>query len=139
MRTRTLLLLAIGCGLAILLAGGIQLWRLANQATPAAPLAVGQSGIAGDASVQVVSYAVHGATGVVTVTIGGVADAAGLQGFTLVTPGKALALLPGAGTCDGITVAPVTCTLGFSLDGVTGIDRQLVFQRADERVRWKLV
>jgi hypothetical protein len=139
MRTRTLLLLAIGCGLAILLAGGVQLLRLANQSTPAAPLSVGQSGTAGDAEVTVVSYAVQGANGVVTVTLGGVDDAAGLDGFTLVTPGKPLAPLPGGGTCTGFTVAPVTCTLAFSLTGVSGVDRQLVFQRAEERVRWKLV
>jgi len=139
MRTRTLLLLAIGCGLAILLAGGIQLWRLANESTPAPPLTIGQSGVAGDAHVTVAGYAVQGATGMVTVTLSGVDDPAGVKGFTLVTPGKALAPLAGVGTCTGITVAPVTCTLGFSLEGVSGADRQLLFQRAEEHLRWKLV
>ena len=48
MKTRTLLLLAVTCGIAILVAGMFVLLRLDHQTT-AAPLGIGQQGVAGDA------------------------------------------------------------------------------------------
>ena len=74
MRTRTLLLLAVSCGLAILLAGGIQLWRLANQEPPTPSLEVGGTGMAGDAIVTVTKATDAGDAFVVTVTLAGVDD-----------------------------------------------------------------
>ena len=38
-----------------------------------------------------------------------------------------------------IAVAPTTCTVVFPTDAFTTEDRQLLFIRADERVRWILV
>ena len=142
MRTRTLLLLAVTCGLAILLAGGIQLFRLANQESPDPPLTIGSTGTAGDAAVTVDSVDVTDTALVVTVTLEGVDDPDGLDGFSLVAPGKRIAHDADAanGTaCTRFTVAPVTCTLRFPTDGLTGSDRQLLFIRADDQVRWKLV
>ena len=113
MRTRTLLLLAVSCGLAILLAGGIQLWRLANQEPPTPSLEVGGTGMAGDAIVTVTKATDAGDAFVVTVTLAGVDDPDGLEGFTLV--GVDLAVKPSSvvnpGSCTGFTVAPVECTL----------------------------
>ena len=139
MRTRTLLLLAVSCGLAILLAGGFQLLRLANQTTSVA-LLVGASGSAGDALVKVVDF--HEANGVamLTVTISGVDDPQGLDGFRLQTVD---ALRPpnqrADSACRGFTVAPVTCTLVFVTADAKGASRQLIFRRAEQQVRWKLV
>lgn len=142
MRTRTLLLLAVSCGLAILLAGGVQLFRLSNQEAPAPPLAVGATGSAGDAMVTVVDVDITDTALVVTVTLGGVDDAGGLDGFSLVAPNTRIAPSTDApiGTaCTGFTVAEVTCTLSFATDGLTGTDRQLLLIRAEDQVRWKLV
>ena len=142
MRTRTLLLLAVMCGLAIVLAGGIQLFRLANQETPIPPLPIGGTGTAGDAAVSVDSVDVTDTALVVTVTLEGVDDPNGLDGFSLVAPGKRIAhdaAEVDGNACTRFTVAPVTCTLSFPTDGLSGSDRQLLFIRAGDQVRWKLV
>jgi len=142
MRTRTLLLLAVTCGLMILLAGGYQLFRLSNQETPAPPLAVGATGSAGDATVTVQDVDSTDSALVVTVTLGGVDDAEGLEGFSLVAPNTRVAPVAEPvvqGACIGFTVAEVTCTLSFPTGGLTGTDRQLLLIRAEDQVRWKLV
>jgi hypothetical protein len=138
MRTRTLLLLAVTCGLAILLAGGFQLLRLSNQ-TAASALAVGATGSAGDATVKVVDFHEADGVAVVTVTLSGVDDASGLAGFRLQTVDELL--VPNqhdARACTGFTVAPTTCTLAFGTSGAKGVSRQLVFRRAEQQVRWRL-
>ena len=139
MRTRTLLLLAVSCGLAILLAGGIQLLRLANQDAPA-PLTVGDAGTAGDAKVTVVSAREAGDSFVVTVAIEGVDDTNGVDGFTLVGVGLTeKPLASGPDDCTGFTEARVECTLTFANGGFETSDRQLLLIRAEDQVRWKLV
>lgn len=143
MRTRTLLLLAVSCGLAILLAGGIQLFRLSNQEKPAPPLTVGARGSAGDATVTVEDVDTTDSALVVTVTLGGVDDPEGLDGFSLVAPNTRIAPATddtvGSTACTGISVAEVTCTLSFPTEGLTGTDRQLLLIRAEDQVRWKLL
>ncbi len=142
MRTRTLLLLAVSCGLAILLAGGIQLLRLSNQEQPTPPLAVGATGSAGDATVTVEDVDTTDSVMVVTVTLGGVDDPEGLDGFSLVAPNTRIGPTVDDGVdtaCIGFTVAEVTCTLSFPTNGLTGTDRQLLLIRAEDQVRWKLV
>ena len=66
MRTRTLLLLAVTCGLAILIAGTVQILRLAGQDTQPI-LAIGDTGTAGDANVTVTAF--EEVDGVTTVTV----------------------------------------------------------------------
>jgi hypothetical protein len=139
-RTRTLLLLAIGCGLAILIAGGIQLLRVGNQESSSTLLDAGQPGKAGDVTVTLLSSSVSAtATGsglVATVALGGIDDPDGLEGFTLVGPGKVASVT--SSTCAGITAEPVECDLTFATDGMQGSSRQLIFRRADEQLRWVL-
>ena len=126
----------------ILLAGGIQLFRLANQESPTPPLTVGATGSAGDAAVTVEDVDTTDTALVVTVTLGGVDDVEGLDGFSLVAPNMRIAPDPElsvATACTGFTVAEVTCTLSFPTQGLTGSDRQLLLIRAEDQVRWKLV
>ena len=142
MRTRTLLLLAVSCGLAILLAGGLLLFNLSKQQPLAPPLAVGATGSAGDATVTVEDVVTTDSALVVTVTLAGVDDPEGLDGFSLVAPNSRIA--PAADdtvdtSCTGFTVAEVTCTLSFPTGRLTGTDRQLLLIRAEDQVRWKLV
>lgn len=136
MRTRTLLLLAIACGLVILLAGGIQLLRVGGQEQTAKLLDAGEPGKAGDATVELVSSSASGSHLVVVVRVGGVADLDGLDGFTLVAPGKVVAV--GSSTCAGIAVAETDCSLTFDTTGMPGTSRQLIFHRADAQLRWVL-
>jgi hypothetical protein len=141
MKTRTLLLLAVGCGIAILMAGMFVLLRLDHQTT-SAPLGIGQQGVAGDARVTVESVKVVDGDLLVTVQLGGVADPNGVAGFSLIAPNRRIPAGPDqnpADRCHGFTVAPNTCTLSFPMAGLEGTVRQLVFERATEKVRWNLV
>ncbi|MEP7046194.1 MAG: hypothetical protein ABI949_05930 [Ilumatobacteraceae bacterium] len=136
MRTRTLLLLAIGCGLVILLAGGIQLLRVGGQQQTAKLLATGEAGKAGDVSVELVSASAHVAQLIAVVRLGGVDDSQGLDGFTLVGPGKVVPVA--SSDCHGITVHSVDCALTFATNEMQGTSRQLIFHRADDQLRWVL-
>jgi hypothetical protein len=136
MRTRTLLLLAIACGLVILLAGGIQLLRVGGQQQTAKLLATGETGKAGDVSVELVSSTIGDSNLVAVVRVGGVNDPEGLDGFTLVGPGKVLPVT--TSDCNGITVNQVRCELTFATNGMQGTSRQLIFHRADQQLRWVL-
>ncbi|MFM8267663.1 MAG: hypothetical protein ACKOA2_06555 [Ilumatobacteraceae bacterium] len=136
MRTRTLLLLSVVCGLAILLAGGVQLWRITG-GRPATALALGDEARAGDAVVVAAGYREDGGRAVVTVRLGGVDDADGLDGFRLRAPNVVVAVLDES-TCAGITVEVVTCDLVFDASSFTATDRQLVLERGEDRVVWRV-
>ncbi|MGZ4700904.1 MAG: hypothetical protein ACXV98_06810 [Ilumatobacteraceae bacterium] len=136
MRTRTLLLLAIGCGLAILLAGGIQLLRVGGHQQTTKLLGLGQPGKAGDVTVELVSSSVQGTSLIAAVRVGGIDDPNGLAGFTLVGPGKVLSVT--SSTCAGITTRQADCSLTFDTSAMAGTSRQLIFHRADQQLRWVL-
>jgi hypothetical protein len=135
MRTRTLLLLAIGCGLVILLAGGIQLLRLGGQ-PQCTTLKVDQPGTAGDVTVELVSTSVGPAELVAVARVKGADDPNGLDGFSLVGPGKVVPVA--SSDCNGITVGEAQCALTFSTTGMQGTSRDLIFRRADQQLRWVL-
>ena len=136
MRTRTLLLLAIACGLVILLAGGIQLLRVGGQQQTAKLLATGEPGKAGDVTVELVSASVGVENLVAVVRVGGTNDPDGIDGFTLVGPGKVLPVT--TSDCNGISLDQLDCTLTFATTGMQGTSRQLIFHRADQQLRWVL-
>ena len=136
MRTRTLLLLAIACGLVILLAGGIQLLRVGGQQQSAKLLATGETGKAGDVTVELVSSSIVDTSLVAVVRVGGIDDPDGLAGFTLVGPGKVLPIT--TSDCTGIRVDQLDCTLTFTTTTMQGTSRQLIFHRADQQLRWVL-
>lgn len=146
MKTRTLLLLTVTCGLAILVAGAVLLLRLSNLDEPNPALSIGDSAQLGDAVVVVNDYEATDGAIVVTVTLSGVDDPDGDNGFTLIAPGEAISADPpaeatdssGLPVCSGFTVEPVKCLLRFTASGLEGTDRQLLFQRAAESVRWRL-
>jgi hypothetical protein len=139
MRTRTLLLLAIGCGLAVLVAGMFLLLKLDHQ-QPATILGVGDTGRAGDAVVKVMKAAETTGSMVVTVQVSGVGDPNGTKPFTLVVPGLLLSPVHGAADeCTALFVQPVTCTLTFDTAQAKPGSRMLLFSRAAEKVRWNLV
>ena len=146
MKTRTLLILAVTCGLVILIAGGLQLLRLANQDKPDAALKLDATAQLGDAVVTVHTYEVTADAILVTVTLSGVDDPDGVNGFTLVAPDAAISADPASAggettdppVCTGFTIEPVDCMLRFPATDLKGSDRMLLFQRAAEQVRWRL-
>jgi len=138
-RTRTLLLLAVGCGLLILGAGVVQLLRVAAQDEPARGAAVGESVSVGDLTVTVVDFTEQAGRGVVAVDLGGVDDPDGTDEFRLVVPGASLAPSAGGTTCAETTVARQRCALVFELPDESGTSRVLLYRRGDEQIRWELV
>lgn len=136
MKTRTLLLLAVTCGLAILVAGTVQLLRLSTHDSPA-PTPIGVEVTAGDARATLLDVDATSAELTVRMRLRGVDDPAGLGGFTMVFAGAGRQ--PVGGTCRGLTVEPQECTLVFDNAGIPGTSRLLLLRRAGDQVRWVLV
>lgn len=142
MRTRTLLLLAVLCGLAILVAGSVQLLRLGGDGPGASDLGVGDTASAGDMTVTVESAAETDGFMKVEVLLGGVDDESGVDGFRLVVPGRALVPLAaaqaGTDACAAVTTAEQRCTLVFGTAATTGSARVLLLRRGEDQRRWVL-
>jgi len=141
MRTRTLLLLAVACGLAILVAGSIQLLRVDDGPDAAADLRVGDTARAGDLVVTVLEVREDDERLSVELRAGGVDDPAGFDGFELLAPpGRVVRERDEPGTCAGTTVAEQTCTLVFDTSRAAEPDgtRVLLLRRGEDRHRWVL-
>lgn len=142
MRTRTLLLLAVACGLVILVAGVVQLLRIADQrdAEEDVPVyEVGDDVEVGDLTVVVDSYEEQARTATVGVTLGGVDDHDGANEFRLVVLGESVEPT-GAGddVCGATTVESQTCSLTFVVDDAPGAARILLYRRGEDVARWRL-
>jgi len=135
-KTRTLLLLAVTCGIAILVAGTVQLLRVADQKTSTVEVDAGEVGKAGDATVVLDDITVDDGHVVATLTIGGVDDAKGLAGFTMVAAGTTRDVR--GGTCTGFTESAQQCTIEFDNTNLKGSTRLLLFNRAGDKLRWTL-
>lgn len=137
MKTRTLLLLSVGVGLMILLAGGVLLLQLANESAAIEPADVGEAVQVGDVDVVVLG-AQEGAVFAVDVELGGVDD--DLSGFSLATGDRRLQPLKTAadGRCTEITVAEQRCRIEFDVSAADGSNRVLVLRRGDEQRNWVL-
>jgi hypothetical protein len=141
MKTRTLLLLALGCGLAILVAGGLLLLRLAGEDDPQPPIGLGVESSIGDMRVTVIAAEEHtdGEADVDTLTVeivlGGVDDPDGAAGFELIASGRPI---PPAepSTCGSTTMEPRPCTLIFDVSSADGESRVLRYRRGDDQARW---
>jgi hypothetical protein len=137
MKTRTLLLLALGCGLAILLAGGVLLVKLAGQDDPQPPVALGVESSVGDMRVTVLSADEQSDRQLLTVELqlGGVDDPDGAAGFELIASGRPIP--PGdASTCGTTTVESRPCALVFDVSTADGESRVLRYRRGDDQARW---
>ena len=138
-KTRTLLLLAVTCGLNILVAGGIKLFLIADDPQPD-HLTVGQIATVGEMRVAVTSVERSGGQTLVSVELIGVDDADGAVSWVFGT-GKtqlnAVKPSPGDGKECGATTASSTtdCVLAFDTTDV-GVLR---YQRANESLRWDIV
>lgn len=138
MKTRTLLLLALVCGTAILLAGGVMLFQLTGESDLADPTPVGEPALVGDMTVIVED--VDETTGELEVLlrIGGVDDPDGGSGFRLIASGRPVLPTASPESCDLTTVAEQECSLHFDVSSADGSSRVLFYERGDEQARWVL-
>ena len=139
MRTRTLLLLAVACGLVILVAGVVQLLRIAGQDETVDFSPLGADVRVGDLEVVVDAYTEEADLARVSVRLGGVDDPDGAADFRLVVPGAALApTSEGSESCGAVTIDARPCQLAFDVDDAAGGVRVLVVERGDDSARWEL-
>ena len=139
-RTRTLLILAVVCGFAILLAGGLQLLRIANQDSDDEQYhQIGDAVDVGDLVVAVVSSSESDGIATVAINLAGVDDPDGTDEFRLVIPGESLQPFGrGDGQCGATTVEEQDCVLTFNVGDAPGGTRILLYRRGDDVARWAL-
>ena len=144
MKTRTLILLAMACGLAILVAGGVFLGRvIANkdELTVPDPAGVGETQQVGPVRATLLDYAVVGDQLDVTVrmeTNAPLPDAG--TGWALLVDGKLAdpVASPGGRACAGTPVVagqPLECSLAFR---AAAGDRFVAFAAAAQQRLWRL-
>ena len=134
MKTRTLMLLALACGVAIMLAGAVFLFQLTRQSDVAPPVAIGQEARVGDMSVLVTGYEEVGGTVRVSLTIGGTEDSDTADEFRLIASGRPVTL--GSSDCPAVDDANVACRIEFDVSDADGVSRVLFYERGDEQARW---
>lgn len=134
MSTRKLILTALVCGLAVMLAGGIKLFQMATEDVEAVVFSLGTSQTLADMTVSVteVEQATDGT--LVTVTMVGVDGTNAAEGWRLLANGIVLSPVLSKSTCrDTTTEAVVTCVVEFpeSTGSVT-----VAYLRAGEQSQW---
>ena len=140
MKTRTLLLLSVGVGLAILLAGGVFLFQLSTESAAVEPAAIGERVSVGDVDLTVLDTTEGAALLAIDVEIGGVDDLDGIDSFRLITGDRRLdpVTAPADGRCVEITVEAQRCRIEFDVSAADGSSRVLVLRRGDEQRNWVL-
>ncbi len=141
MKTRTLLLLAVSCGLVILVAGSVKLFLISDAKSPA-HLTIGESTTVGDMRVTVVSAERRSGMTLIAVELVGVDDVDGATSWVFGAGGDAqlrpLAPPPDVGKKCSATSAttPTRCVLAFATDAPRGV---LSYDRAGEKRLWDIV
>jgi hypothetical protein len=134
MQTRTLLLLSLVCGLAILFAGVALLIQIANRGDVAPPREVGSEVAVADMTVVVERSRESGDRHVVDLRIGGVDDPDGTEGFRMIASARPAPLVE---SCGATSIELRECTLVFEVPDDGG-SRQLIYDRGDQSARWVL-
>ena len=134
------MLLALACGVAIMLAGAVFLFQLAGQDELAAPVPVGEETRVGDMSVTVVESAESAGILDVVVEIGGVDDADGATGFRLIASGRPVGQesVPDGRGCSATVLTEQQCIVRFDVGLSDGTSRVLFYERGDDQARWVL-
>jgi hypothetical protein len=136
MSTRKLILAALACGLAILVAGTIAILRVPRVDDQDLLLPVGESATAGDMTVTVVDVRQEPDRTLVEVELLGVDGVDGAEGWVLVAAGeKRYPLAEGAEPCGTTSVeTALHCQLAFEQSD-SGV---LAYVHADEQQQWSL-
>lgn len=136
MRTRTLLLLALACGIAILGAGAGLLFQLSTRKPIDAAVAIGESVRVGDMAVTVVGSSEDAGTLTARIIIGGTVDAAPTAGFRLIASGRERPV--SASDCAPTGPTAENCSVSFDVGDADGVSRVLLYRRGEAQVRWVL-
>ena len=135
-KTRNLMLLALACGLAIMLAGAVFFVQLATQDDVEPPVPVGEATRVGDMAVTVTDVDEAGGELRVTIAIGGTVDDDPADEFRLIAAARPIPLA--TSTCMASAVELQTCSITFDVSGLDGISRVLFYERGEEQARWVL-
>ena len=134
MSTRKLILTALICGLAIMVAGGTKLFQMATDKSEAVVYELKTPQTLADMTVSVVNVEQAVDATLVTVTMVGVEGADAVEGWRLLAGGEVISPLLSKSDCQP-TMADVveTCVVGFpaSTGSVT-----VAYLRAGEQSQW---
>ncbi|MBU3704449.1 MAG: hypothetical protein FGM42_08795 [Ilumatobacteraceae bacterium] len=137
MSTRKLILTALICGLAILIAGGVKLIQVANDEVAVEVLAFGDEATLGDMTVSVLDVDRRDDATLVTVTMTGVDLASGAaDGWRLLADGRVQepAISSAADACTAVTAgSPTRCTVAFE---AVESAATVAYVRAGEQRQW---
>ena len=136
MSTRKLILTALVCGLAIMLAGGFKLFQVATEDVEAVVYDIGTEQTLGDMLVTVVSVNQKPDGTFVTVSMRGVEGADGFEGWKLLADGELSDPVIGASTdpCTTKVAQYVKCVIPFVAS--VGSSVTVAYQRADTQSQW---
>ena len=134
MSTRKLILTALVCGLAVMLAGGIKLFQMATENVEGVVFSLGTSQTLADMTVSVTKVEQEADATLVTVTMVGVEGADATEGWGLFADGTVKSPVQSKSTCRTTTSDVVeTCVVGFP--GSTG-SVTVLYSRAEEVSQW---
>ena len=136
MSTRKLILTALVCGLAIMLAGGFKLLQVATEDVEAVVLALGTEQTLGDMKVTVDSVEQRPDGTFVTVTMRGVEGADGFEGWKLFASGELSGpvVAQDGEPCVTKVSRYVTCVVPFIAS--EGASVTVAYQRAGAQSQW---
>lgn len=134
MKTRTLMLLSVVCGLAIMLAGAAFLVQLSSQDDVLEPVPVGQRTAVGDMNVTVDGFTEDAGELRVRVTLGGTEDLDPGDDFRLIAAGRPVA--PASSDCPPVDGTGASCEVTFDVREADGRSRVLFYERGEDRARW---
>ena len=136
MSTRKLILTALICGLAIMLAGGFKLFQVATEDVEAVVYDFGSEQTLGDMKVTVQLVNQSDSQTVVSVRMRGVEGADGYEGWKLLADGKLSDPIVTADTPPCVTKMAqyVECEIPFI--GSTGTSLTVAYQRANLQSQW---
>lgn len=130
------MLLALGCGVAIMLAGAVFLVQLSTQDDIEPPTAVGEQIRVGDMDVTVLGSSESDGVLRVSISIGGTDDGDPADEFRLIASARQVAL---AGSdCPPVDGTGASCELAFDVSGADGVSRVLFYERGEQSARWVL-
>jgi hypothetical protein len=136
MSTRKLILTALVCGLAIMLAGGFKLFQVATDDVEAVVYDLGTEQTLGDMKVTVESVQQSDTQTSVLVRMRGVEGADGFEGWKLLADGELSDPVIGASTepCTTKVAQYVECVVPFVAS--VGSSVTVAYQRADTQSQW---
>ena len=136
MSTRKLILTALVCGLAIMLAGGLKLFQVATDEVETVVLPLGTQQKLGDMTVSVTDVQQNDDGTLVTVSMRGVDGADGREGWKVFANGELLdPTAPEAGKeCLTKVARVVSCELAFPPS--TNSSVTVFYRRADVSAQW---